>query len=233
MIDARGGHSLVPKMAAAASASAALRLGVGAVRGLGGGARSAGRSWLGWPSAAARGFAGADVGAPPPATCDLTDAHMPDPVDVTQKSTRVACLPPGLRDFGGRSAFAGTAVTIKCFENNPLVRKALCDENGKGKVLVVDGGGSTRCALLGDMLAAAGAENGWEGIIIDGCVRDSKALKTTYIGVKARDTHPLKSSKRDPGERDVDIVIGGVHIAPGDHVYADEDGVVVSKDPLV
>ena len=167
-----------------------------------------------------------------PATCDLTDEHMPDPVDIIAKSKQVACVAPGFRDYGGRVKFMGTATTIKCFENNPLVRKALTQEDGKGKVLVVDGGGSMRCALLGDMLAAEGASNGWEGVIVDGCVRDSRALKETNIGVKARDTHPLKSSKRDEGERDVDVVVGGVTIKPGYHVYADEDGIVVSATRL-
>ncbi|GHP09772.1 hypothetical protein PPROV_000850700 [Pycnococcus provasolii] len=157
---------------------------------------------------------------------------MPDPVDIIAKSKQVACVAPGFRDYGGRVKFMGTATTIKCFENNPLVRKALTQEDGKGKVLVVDGGGSMRCALLGDMLAAEGASNGWEGVIVDGCVRDSRALKETNIGVKARDTHPLKSSKRDEGERDVDVVVGGVTIKPGYHVYADEDGIVVSATRL-
>ena len=101
-----------------------------------------------------------------------------------------------LRDFGGVKRFSGPAVTIQCFENNPLVRQAL-GEPGEGRVLVVDGGGSTRCALLGDNLAAMAANNGWSGVIINGCLRDTEDIAKTSVGVKAIAPHPVKSSKRD------------------------------------
>lgn len=176
----------------------------------------------------------ASGGAFSTATCDLTDAHMPDPVDRAEKSTSVRVVSPamGFRDFGAVTAFHGQAVTISCFENNPLVREALMDEKGEGRVLVVDGGGSMRCALLGDMIAGAGAENGWSGVIIHGCVRDSAVLATVPMGIKALATHPLKSSKRDRGLRGVPVVLGDVVVSSGDYVYADVDGILISKEPL-
>ena len=131
-----------------------------------------------------------------------------------------------LRDFGGVKRFSGPAVTIQCFENNPLVRQAL-GEPGEGRVLVVDGGGSTRCALLGDNLAAMAANNGWSGVIINGCLRDTEDIAKTSVGVKAIAPHPVKSSKRDPGLRDVPVTFAGVTVRPGDWIYADMDGVLV------
>lgn len=120
---------------------------------------------------------------------------------------------------------------MKCFENNPLVRATL-EEKGQGRVLVVDGGGSRRCALLGDNIAAMAVDNGWSGIIINGCIRDSKDISTMDLGVKALATFPLKSSKRDPGLRDVRVAFAGVAVEPGDWIYADGDGVLVSKEEL-
>jgi RraA family protein len=120
---------------------------------------------------------------------------------------------------------------VLCFENNPLVRKAL-EEQGRGRVLVVDGGGSKRCALLGDNIAAMAVENGWSGIIIHGCLRDSDDISKMALGVKALATHPLKSSKRDAGLRDVPVSFAGVNFKPGDWVYADKDGVLVAGEEL-
>eukprot|EP00197_Chlamydomonas_leiostraca_P006244 CAMPEP_0202862970 /NCGR_PEP_ID=MMETSP1391-20130828/3806_1 /ASSEMBLY_ACC=CAM_ASM_000867 /TAXON_ID=1034604 /ORGANISM="Chlamydomonas leiostraca, Strain SAG 11-49" /LENGTH=233 /DNA_ID=CAMNT_0049542565 /DNA_START=30 /DNA_END=731 /DNA_ORIENTATION=- len=174
---------------------------------------------------------------PPPdasrlGTADLTDVHMPDPVDIAGGNRKVQVVQPGLfHDYGGKLRFSGQAVTIKCYENNPLVRKAL-GEPGAGKVLVVDGGGSLRCALLGDQLAASGVKNGWSGVIVNGCIRDSEDIGAMPLGVKALATHPLKSSKRDPGLRDVPVTFGGVTIKPGDWVYADKDGILVSSTQL-
>ena len=136
-----------------------------------------------------------------------------------------------IRDFGGRLAFSGRAATVKCFENNPLVRASL-EERGDGRVLVVDGGGSRRCALLGDNIAAMAVENGWSGIIINGCIRDSLDISRMDLGVKALATHPLKSSKRDPGLRDVAVSFAGVTVSPGDWIYADGDGILVSREEL-
>ena len=106
------------------------------------------------------------------------------------------------------------------------------EEPGKGRVLVVDGGGSKRCALLGDNIAAMAAANGWAGIIIHGCIRDSADIAAMPLGVKALATHPLKSAKRDAGLRDVPVSFAGVRVRPGDWVYADGDGVLVSPDEL-
>jgi len=154
-------------------------------------------------------------------TADLTDAHR-DNVQVAE---------PIFRDFGGKRAFAGTAETIKTYEDNSLVRTAL-EEPGEGRVLIVDGGGSTRCALLGDQLAALGAQNGWSGVIVHGCVRDTAILAETDLGVKALAPHPCKSEKRGRGERHVQVRFAGIIINPGNHIYADTDGIIVSDTAL-
>lgn len=120
---------------------------------------------------------------------------------------------------------------MRCFDNNPLVRAAL-GEPGRGRVLVVDGGGSFRCALLGDNLAAMGAKNGWAGVVVNGCIRDSAEIAQIGLGVKALGTHPLKSSKRDPGLRDVPVVFAGVTFTPGAHLHADGDGILVAPTEL-
>lgn len=135
------------------------------------------------------------------------------------------------RDYGGNLSFCGPISTIRCYENNPLVREAL-SEPGHGRVLVVDGGASQRCALLGDQLAATGVRNGWAGVIVNGCVRDTAILQTLPLGVKALGSHPLKSSKRDPGRRDVAVSFGGATFAPSAWVYADGDGVLVAPAKL-
>lgn len=172
---------------------------------------------------------------PPPdaarsATADLCDKYVPEPVDIiSQRHVQIAN--PIFRDFGGNQRFSGKASTVLCFENNPLVRKAL-GEPGEGRVLVVDGGGSMRCALLGDQLAEMGAKNGWSGIIVHGCIRDSQDIGTMALGVKALATYPLKSSKRDPGFRDVAVSFAGVTVRPGDYIYADKDGILVAPEPL-
>lgn len=165
------------------------------------------------------------------ATADLLDVFHPQSVDDASSARTVQIAEPVFRDFGGRLRFSGRAATIKCFENNPLVRAAL-EEPGEGRVLVVDGGGSRRCALLGDNIAAMGQKNGWSGIIINGCVRDTADLRTFDLGVKALAAYPLKSSKRDPGQRDVSVSFAGVTFRPGSWVYADGDGVVVSDAEL-
>ena len=137
---------------------------------------------------------------------------------------------PLFRDFGGNTRFAGRISTVKCHEDNSLVRSALA-EPGEGRVLVVDGGGSLRCALLGDMLAAMGAENGWAGVLVYGCIRDCEEIGRTAIGVKALATHPRKSVKAGVGERDVAVRFADVTFLPGAYLYADPDGVLVTADP--
>mmetsp|Transcript_10603 Transcript_10603/g.37650 ORF Transcript_10603/g.37650 Transcript_10603/m.37650 type:complete len:243 (+) Transcript_10603:19-747(+) len=189
------------------------------------------------PLSGSRGLAGykAPMTPPPDAdrmgTADLCDVHLPDPVDVTVPRKVQVCEVGYFNDYGGKKRFWGPVSTVRCFENNPWVRSAL-EEDGKGRVLVVDAGASKRCAVLGDMLAEMGAKNGWSGIIINGCCRDSEDIGKMDIGVKTIGTHPLKSSKRDKGLRDVDVSFAGVTFRPGDYVYADGDGVLVSSEKL-
>lgn len=154
------------------------------------------------------------------ATTDLSDAHP-----------EAAVLEPMFLDFGGNIDFHGPAHTLKIHEDNTLVRAAL-EQPGEGKVLVVDGGGSMRCALLGDQLAELGVKNGWAGVIVYGCIRDSAAIEEMDIGVKALATHPRKSEKRGAGIEGIAVHFGGATIHPGDMVYCDSDGVLVSREPL-
>lgn len=154
-------------------------------------------------------------------TSDLSDAN-PGTVQIAE---------PLFRDFGGRVAFHGPIATVKTHEDNSLVRAAL-EEHGKGHVLVVDGGGSFRCALLGDQLAALGHRNGWSGVVVYGCVRDVADLAQIELGVKALAAHPLKSEKRNSGQRDVVLRFAGVTFVPGQFLYADADGLLVSTSSL-
>jgi regulator of ribonuclease activity A len=148
--------------------------------------------------------------------CDEHDVQVADPI---------------FRDFGGSSSFCGPVSTLKVFEDNQLVRSAL-EEPGKGRVLVVDGGGSLRCALVGDRLAALAKNNGWAGIIVYGCIRDARPIRDIEVGVKALAAHPKKSVKRGEGVRDLAVTFAGVTFAPGSYVYADEDGLVVHHGPV-
>jgi regulator of ribonuclease activity A len=158
------------------------------------------------------------------ATCDLCDAHKND----SDGAFRV--LPPVFRDFGLRRRFAGPVSTVKCFEDNSLV-KAAVDAPGQGRVLVVDGGGSLRRALLGGNLGAAAARNGWAGVVVDGCVRDVAELAVCDTGIRALASMPLPTEKRNEGQRDVAVQVQGVWVRPGDLLYADEDGMVVMPSP--
>ena len=154
------------------------------------------------------------------ATCDLCDAHKND----TDAAFRV--LPPVFRDFGRRLKFSGPVSTVKCFEDNSFVKAAI-DSPGQGRVLVVDGGGSLRRALLGGNLGAAAAKNGWAGVVIDGCVRDVAELALHEVGIRALVAMPLPTEKRNQGQRDVPVQIQGVWVRPGEWLYADADGIVV------
>ena len=138
---------------------------------------------------------------------------------------------PVFESFGARVAFGGPVSTVRCFEDNSRVKEAV-ESRGEGRVLVVDGGGSRRRALLGGNLGAAAVRNGWAGMIIHGCVRDSRELDDMSLGIRALGAIPLRSDKRGEGELDVPVRFAGVTFRPGDHVYADEDGVVVSATPL-
>ncbi|MFT5395315.1 MAG: regulator of ribonuclease activity A [Gammaproteobacteria bacterium] len=155
------------------------------------------------------------------ATADLYDKYEED----------LQIATPMFNDYGGNKQFSGPALTLKVFEDNSLVRAAL-EEPGQGKVLVVEGGASLRCALLGDMLAELGVENGWVGVIVHGCIRDSAVIAKMNIGVKALNTNPRKSVKKGVGDREVAVTFADVTINPGDYIYADEDGFVVAKSKL-
>ena len=158
----------------------------------------------------------------------------PDLLDDNEENTRtgaVRVVAPMFQRYGARSAFSGQMVTLKLFEDNSLVREAF-GENGKGKVLVIDGGGSLRCALVGDQLAILAHKNGWEGVVVYGCIRDSGDINQIDIGVRALNTHPLKSVKKGAGDRNIDVTFGGVTFRPDEWIYADEDGVVVSSKSL-
>lgn len=157
-------------------------------------------------------------------TCDLCDLHKND------GSAAFRVLPPVFHDFGARRRFAGSVSTVKCFEDNSLVKAAL-DEPGRRRVLVVDGGGSLRRALVGGNVAAAAARNGWAGVVVYGCVRDSAELAQSEVGIRALALMPLPTEKRNAGERDVPVQIDGVWVRPGDWLYADEDGMVVMPEP--
>jgi regulator of ribonuclease activity A len=145
------------------------------------------------------------------------------------KSLRV--VTPMFQRYGSRNSFSGEIVTLKIFEDNSLVREAFA-EDGTGKVLVIDGGGSLRCALVGDQLAILAKKNGWEGVVVYGCIRDSLDINGIDIGVRALNTHPQKSIKKGVGDRDIAVTFGGVTFNPGEYLYADEDGVLVSNRTL-
>ena len=140
-------------------------------------------------------------------TPDLCDAY-PD----------VQVVEPMFSNFGGHDSFGGQIVTVKCFEDNSVVKEQV-DQDGTGKVMVVDGGGSLRRALLGDMLAEKAAKNGWEGIIVYGCVRDVDVLVQTPLGIQALASHPMKTDKRGIGDLNVNVTFGGVTFRPGEYVY--------------
>jgi regulator of ribonuclease activity A len=160
------------------------------------------------------------------ATCDLCDAHKND----TDGDFRV--LPPVFKDYGQRMKFAGPVATVKCFEDNTLV-KAAVDSPGHGRVLVVDGGASLRRALVGGNLGKAAARNGWAGVVVDGCVRDSAELAACDVGIRALALMPQPTEKRNEGQSHVAVQIQGVWVRPGDWLYADEDGIVIASRPLV
>lgn len=171
---------------------------------------------------------------PPFATCDLCDAHKND------SSGDFEVMPPVFRDFGGVRKFCGPVVTVKCFEDNSSVKAALDSVGFEetplgriGKVLVVDGGGSLRRALLGGNLGAAAVKNGWAGVVIDGCVRDVTELAALPVGIRALASMPLPTEKRNEGQKDIAVQIQRVWIRPGDWLYADEDGMVLSARRLI
>ncbi len=151
--------------------------------------------------------------------------------DLCDANPNVRVLTPMFENFGGRSSFGGQVVTVKCFEDNSRVKELLATE-GNGKVLVVDGAGSLRCALLGDLIGDSAVKQGWEGVIIYGAVRDVDALAQLDLGVQALSPMPLKSVRKGVGDVGLTLEIGGVMIAHGEYIYADNNGVIVSDVAL-
>ncbi|MET3129795.1 regulator of ribonuclease activity A [Oxalobacteraceae bacterium GrIS 1.11] len=160
------------------------------------------------------------------ATTDLCDDNA-----ALLEDGRLAVLPPLFVHFGKQRQFSGRSSTLKVFEDNALVRAAL-ETPGNGNVLVIDGGGSLRRGLVGGQLALLAQDNGWSGIVVYGCIRDSEEINACEIGVRALAIHPQKSSKKGAGERNVRVHIGGVPVNPGDWIYADADGILVAQQKL-
>jgi regulator of ribonuclease activity A len=159
-------------------------------------------------------------------TCDLLDDHPNTQVmspSIDGKS---------FKNFGGRKAFGGEVVTVKCFEDNSRVKELLATD-GQGKVLVVDGGASMRCALLGDLIGESAVKFGWAGVIVYGCVRDVDALAQLDLGVQALAAVPQKSNRKGAGETGLSLSFGGVTIQQGDYIYADNNGILVSNSSLI
>jgi len=154
-------------------------------------------------------------------TCDLFD----------QFEGQVQTNQAPLIHYGGNRAFCGDLVTVECFEDNVLLRQAL-EEQGKGRVLVVQGHGSRACALMGDMIAALGMKNVWSGVVINGMIRDVSAISNLDWGVMALGSNPAKSRKLGIGVTNKAIRFGGVHYEPGAYIYCDEDGILVGSQKL-
>jgi regulator of ribonuclease activity A len=152
----------------------------------------------------------------PRATADLVDEIGP----------AVRSCDLQLRQYGGRTMFAGTISTVRCLEDNALLKSVL-SEPGNGQVLVIDGDASLHTALVGDVIAELGRSNGWAGLIVHGAVRDASILGTLDIGIKALGTNPRKSTKTGAGQRDVSVTFGGITFVPGEIAYSDDDGIVV------
>lgn len=163
-------------------------------------------------------------------TCDLLDAN---PNCQVYTAAHAGAF---LKNFGGKQGFFGEIVTVKCFEDNSRVKELLGqngkDDKGLGKILVVDGGGSLRCALLGDMIAQSALDNGWAGVVIYGCIRDVDEIAKMDLGVMALGAIPKKSVRRGEGQSHLDLDFGGMHLKSGMFLYADNNGVIVSEVPL-
>jgi len=155
------------------------------------------------------------------ATADLCDTY----------ADRLQICEPIFQAYGGVTAMSGSISTVRCFEDNSRVKEAV-EGPGQGRILVVDGGASRRHSLFGGLLGKTAVRNGWVGVIVYGCIRDSAELGGLKLALRALGTMPLRSEKRGDGERDVPVRFGGVTFRPGDYVYADEDGIVVAREPL-
>lgn len=152
-------------------------------------------------------------------TADLVDEIGPD----------VRSCDLQFQDLGGRTEFSGRITTVRCHEDNALL-KSILSEDSDGGVLVIDGGGSLHTALVGDIIAELGRSHGWAGIVVNGAIRDSKMIGGMEFGCKALGTNPRKSTKTGAGERDVVVSLGGIDFVPGDMLYADSDGIVVRSE---
>ena len=161
-------------------------------------------------------------------TCDLLDDHPEHDFQVVSPSIDGKFF----KSYGAIKSFGGQVVTVKCFEDNSRVKELLATD-GQGKVLVVDGGASMRCALMGDMIAESAVKNHWSGVIIYGCVRDVDAIAELNLGVHALAAIPQKSNRKGLGEVDISLSFGGVTIQSGDYVYADNNGIIIAKEKLV
>lgn len=161
----------------------------------------------------------------------MTDKKIITPDLCDKYEDLVEVVEPMFHNFGAIDAFGGEIVTVKCFEDNSVVKEQV-GLPGEGRVMVVDGGGSKRNALLGDMLAEKAAANGWAGLIIYGCIRDVDVIRQTQLGVQALACNPRKTEKRGLGDLNVEVKFGGVVFKPGHFVYADNNGVIVSPQPL-
>lgn len=166
------------------------------------------------------------AGVPTFATTDLCDAN-----EALLLDGGLRVLPPVYRSWGQQARFAGPIATVRCFEANALVR-AMLETPGEGRVLVVDGGGSLRCALFGGNLAVLAEKNGWAGVVVEGCVRDVEEIDACRLGVRALAAHPRRSNRRAIGDREAVLELHGVRIAPGQWCYADKDGVLISDAVL-
>ncbi|MEM7563176.1 MAG: ribonuclease E activity regulator RraA [Pseudomonadota bacterium] len=154
-------------------------------------------------------------------TADLSDKY----------EGKVQIVHPGFTNYGGHSCFYGKMVTVNADGDNSRIREQV-NSDGQGKVLVIDNQASMSCAMLGDMLAAKAIENGWQGVFINGCIRDSVDISKMAIGVKAIGTNPLRSVKNDQGELDVEVEFAGACFRPGEYLYSDDDGVLLSAQAL-
>ncbi|MGR9106831.1 MAG: ribonuclease E activity regulator RraA [Gammaproteobacteria bacterium] len=156
-------------------------------------------------------------------TADLCDAYA--------DKMQVQIAEPIFRIYGRNLSFSGQITTLKIFEDNTLVRSVL-ENRVENRVLVIDGGGSHRCALLGDNLAKLAVDNGWNGVVVYGCIRDSADINEMPLGVRALHTHPLKSRKRGVGEQDILVTFAGVNFKTDHYIYVDQDGIIVAPEPL-
>jgi len=154
-------------------------------------------------------------------TSELCDIYL-EQVDVVE---------PMFSSYGGRSSFGGQVTTVKCFEDNALIRSVL-EGSGIGRILLIDGGGSLRRALIDADIAQLAADNGWEGLIVYGCVRHVDDLDELDIGIQALASIPVGADQQGVGEADVAVNFGGVTFLPEDHLYADNTGVILSPEPL-